>query len=480
MSLKIYNTLSRKKEEFKSLLKKKVKMYVCGPTVYNYVHVGNARVMVFFDVVCRYLKSKGYEVTYIRNITDIDDKIIQKSIEEKRSSLEVSSRYIKIFEQDMEKLELLKPDVSPKATEHIPKMIDWTQALIQKDYAYESQGEILYSIQKFRSYGKLSKKKTEDLVAGARVDVSAHKKNPLDFVLWKPSKPNEPYWESPWGRGRPGWHIECSVMSTQYLGETFDIHGGGMDLIFPHHENEIAQSEAYTENPFSKYWIHVGMLVFGKEKMSKSLGNIITVHEFLDQYPGELLKFILLSNHYRSSLDFSEEVIADSKTALERIYKTLLDVKIRLGEKPKEQTSVSSELKTFTEGLWSKFEEAMEDDFNTAEALGVIFNSVRVMNKNIMSASPKMLELFLETFSRIGKVWGLFEKDPASFLSELRTGFLKELELSKEEIGNFIRERNQARDQKDWKKADEIRGLLKKHKIILEDSAQGTTWKVEK
>ncbi len=484
----IYNTLTHKKEVFEPLEKNKVRMYVCGPTVYNYLHVGNARPLVFFDVVYRYLHFKGYEVTYVRNITDIDDKIIKRAQEEKKSASEIAKTYTQAFEEDIKTLNLKEPTHSPKATEHISEMIQWIQALLNKGYAYEVQGEVLYSIDKIKFY-KLSKKNAEELLAGARVEVAGHKKNPGDFVLWKPSKPGEPSWESPWGPGRPGWHIECSVMSTKYLGETLDIHGGGRDLIFPHHENEIVQSESYTGKPFVKVWMHNEMLSFGKEKMSKSLGNIITIHEFLEKYPPDVLKFILLSNHYHSLLEFSDQAVCEAIGGLEKIYKTLLQAQeachAQLKEKRDGKEFPSKEMKESVVPLWKKFEEAMDDDFNTAQALGALFEAVRVINHAFTSRAPwgdegrKILKEFLETMQNIGKIWGLFEQDPNDFFEQLRTKLLHRVSLSREAIEKLISERFQARKQKDWKRADEIRKELQKNHILLEDTSTGTVWKVQ-
>ncbi|HBQ20855.1 MAG: cysteine--tRNA ligase [Deltaproteobacteria bacterium GWA2_38_16] len=484
MTLLLYNTLTGKKEEFKPLEKNKVKMYVCGPTVYNFIHVGNARPLVFFDVVYRYLQFKGYEVTYVRNITDVDDKIIKRAQEEKKTASEISEIYIKAFEEDTRALNLKAPTYSPKATEYIQEMIQWIQTLIAKGYAYEVQGEVLYSIDKIKFY-KLSKKNTEELWAGARVEVAGHKKNPGDFVLWKPSKPQEPSWESPWGKGRPGWHIECSVMSTKYLGETLDIHGAGRDLIFPHHENEMIQSESYTGKPFVNVWMHNEMLSFGKEKMSKSLGNIITIHEFLEKYPAEVLKFILLSNHYRSLLEFSEQAIFEAIGNLEKIYKTLSAVQERLKLKSGTQDKIKKEFLEAISNFWVKFEKAMDDDFNTAEALGVIFEVLRRVNRYVSEVEMpgpkgrKLLEEFLKTVKKISHIWGLFSEEPTAFLNQLKEKLIVQSILSKVQIEKLISEREEARKKKDWKRADDIRKELEANKVILEDTSQGTKWKIQ-
>ncbi len=495
MSLRIYNTLSRKKEPFHPLQKKKVRMYVCGPTVYHHIHVGNARPMVFFDFVYRYLSYKGYKVTFVRNITDIDDKIIKRAREEKRDVSVIAKEYTQAFEKVMQALAVSPPDHEPKATEHIPEMIEWIKGLIEKGLAYQAGGEVLFSIEKFKSYGKLSKKKTDDLIAGARVEVSAHKRNPIDFVLWKPSKPAEPSWESPWGAGRPGWHLECSVMSTKYLGESFDIHGGGADLIFPHHENEIAQSESYTGKPFVRYWMHNGMLVLGREKMSKSLGNIVTVSDFLEKNPPEVLKFILLSNHYRSSLEFSDRVTRKGILALEKIYKAKLELQKRLAADSPDSFGKKEDahFHKVARGFWKKLERALDDDFNTAKAFGHLFDLVRSLNrflnqgrewsKKDKAAAHECMEIFKKIGSILGL--GLFEQDPEKFLESLKQKLSpnllldEEAPLSVQEIEKWIELRKEARERKDWKKADEIRARLLKYHVVLEDTPTGTTWKIE-
>ncbi len=501
MSLRIYNTLTRKKELFRPFFKKKVGMYVCGPTVYHHIHVGNARPMVFFDVVYRYLTHKGYEVTLVRNITDIDDKIIKRAQEEKRDVSEVAKEYTQAFEEVMQALGVSTPTHSPKATDHIPEMIEWIKGLIEKGFAYEAGGDVLFSIEKCRSYGKLSKKKTDDLIAGARVEVSEHKRNPIDFVLWKPTKagepslggkpakPGEPSWESPWGRGRPGWHLECSVMSTKYLGKSFDIHGGGVDLVFPHHENEIAQSESYTGKPFVTYWMHNGLLVLGREKMSKSLGNIVTVADFLKKNPSEVLRFILLSNHYRSSLEFSDRVTRKAILALEKIYKTKLELQ-RASSRGEAEGSllnkgISATFHKVIKGFWKKFERALDDDFNTAKALGHLFDLVHAVNrfldqkKEWSKKDKASISECLALFKKIGLLMGLFDADPEKFLVELRQKLSSETNLPVDEIEKWIELRRQARGERDWKRADEIRAHLLKYHIILEDTPAGTTWKVE-
>jgi cysteinyl-tRNA synthetase len=501
MSLRIYNTLSRKKEPFHPLQKKKVKMYVCGPTVYHHIHVGNARPMVFFDFVYRYLTHKGYEITFVRNITDIDDKIIARAQEEKRDASEVAMTYTAAFEKVMQALAVSPPDHEPKATEHIPEMIEWIKGLIEKGAAYQAGGEVLFSIEKFKSYGKLSKKKTDDLIAGVRVEVSEHKRNPIDFVLWKPAKPGEPSRESPWGAGRPGWHLECSVMSTKYLGESFDIHGGGSDLIFPHHENEIAQSESYTGKPFVRYWMHNGLLVLGREKMSKSLGNIVTVSDFLKKNPPEVLRFILLSNHYRSPLEFSDQVTRKGILALEKIYKAKLELQKRFHHEIREskkkrgfRQKEDADFHKAARGFWKKFERALDDDFNTAKAFGYLFDLVRSLNRFLnqerewSKKDKTAAHECMEIFKKIGSIFGFLEQDPEKFLESLKQKLSSHLPqapqfgeapLSVQEIEKWIELRKEARERKDWKKADEIRSHLLKYHVVLEDTPAGTTWKIE-
>ncbi|MBI4041159.1 MAG: cysteine--tRNA ligase [Deltaproteobacteria bacterium] len=486
MSLKIYNTLTGIKEIFTPSDPKKVKMYVCGPTVYGYIHVGNARPMVFFDVVYRYLRHLGYEVVYVRNITDIDDKIIDRAHQEKKSCQEIATFYGVAFEQDMEKLHVLKPTHTPKASEYISGMIEMIQTLMRMGVAYEVQGEVLFSIESFKEYGKLSKKNIEDLRAGARVEISKHKKHPGDFVLWKPSKPGEPAWESPYGKGRPGWHLECSVMSTTLLGETFDLHAAGVDLIFPHHENEIAQTQACYGEPPVRYWMHNAFVLFGKEKMSKSLGNMITVHGFLEQYPAEVLRYLLLSHHYRSELEFSEGTIKDSILALMRIYQCLLDVQEHLEQPISSERPLKKNLQTVIDETERQIEGAMNDDFNTAQALGFLFDAVRAVNGYLQKetalthAGNVFLKSFLTLIQKLNFLWGLFGEDPASFFRELKLKLLPQVtSLTEAEIKTLIEQRVEARKQKDFKKADDIRDRLQREHIHLKDLAHHTEWFID-
>lgn len=461
----IYNTLTRQKELFEPIdvNRKKVKIYDCGPTVYGFFHIGNARNFVIFDVLRRYLKYKGYEVTFVQNITDIDDKIINKAIEEKTTWREIANKYTLAYFEDIKALGIEEADYSPKATELVPEMIEFITGLIKQGTAYEVEGNVYYDIAKFSSYGKLSGKKIEELEAGARVEIDERKKHPLDFALWKKAKPNEPSWISPWGEGRPGWHIECSVMSRKYLGDTFDIHGGGIDLVFPHHENEKAQTEALTGKPFAKYWLHNGHLNFSGEKMSKSIGNIKLVHELIAQkYSPLAIRYFLLSAHYRSPLDFSEEILKSAQRGYEEFCNTFYRIK-ELCEIPASDSGSAgdNELKEAkAQKSKEKFIEAMEDDFNTALAAGSLFELAREVKHTIADKS-----FTIESLKNVLKI--LFEC--SSIL-----GIAPKLEGLGEEEMQFIKNREEARKQKDWASADRIREQLKEKGIILEDTPSGT------
>jgi cysteinyl-tRNA synthetase len=489
MAIRIHNTLTGKKEDFIPLDGKKVGMYVCGVTVYDLCHIGHARSAIVFDTIYRYFRYRGYDVTFVRNFTDIDDKIIRRANEEGVDCKTIAERYIAEFNMDMGRLGLEKPSVEPRATEHIPEMIQLISTLIQKGFAYPGGGDIFFSVEKFKDYGKLSKRNLEDMQAGARVDIDEKKENPLDFALWKASKPGEPFWESPWGKGRPGWHIECSVMSQKYLGETFDIHGGGRDLTFPHHENEVAQSEAATGKPFARYWIHNGFVNINKEKMSKSLGNILTIKEILKDWHPEVLRLFFLSHHYRSPVDYSEESFSDAKSGLDRFYNTLNTIQEEL-KKPFSQKKLDSPLigncRQSIESFQTRFEEAMDDDFNAAEALGYFYDLQRNLNSlmDISKGHPtqeinSLLKQGLDHFSNIGWVFGLFHEDPASYIGHQKKEGIKKLGLSEEDIFKLIDERNLARKEKNYKRADEIRKDLLSKGIILEDTPTGTTWKIK-
>jgi cysteinyl-tRNA synthetase len=489
MTIRVYNTMTGKKEEFIPLQEKKVGMYVCGVTVYDLCHIGHARSAIVFDSIYRYFRYRGYDVTFVRNFTDIDDKIIKKANEEEVDCKSIAEKYIGEFNIDMGGLGLEKPSVEPKATEHIPEMIQLISTLIQKGFAYQGGNDIFFSVEKFNHYGKLSKRNLEDMQAGARVDIDEKKENPLDFALWKGSKPGEPFWESPWGRGRPGWHIECSVMSQKYLGETFDIHGGGRDLTFPHHENEIAQSEAASGKSFVRYWIHNGFVNINKEKMSKSLGNILTIKEILKAWHPEVLRLFFLSHHYRSPVDYSEDSFLEAKSGLDRFYTTLNAIQEEL-KKPLSQKKLDSPVvencRQAIESFQARFEEAMDDDFNTAQALGYFYDLQTHLNSllSLSKGQPteEIASLLKRGFDHLltkGWVFGLFRDDPEKYLAQQRVEGLKKLNLTEEEILQFIEERNLARKEKNYKRADEIRNNLLSKGIVLEDTPSGTNWKLK-
>ena len=487
MTLNIYNTLSRKKEPFQPLVEGKVGIYVCGVTVYDFSHIGHARAAVVFDIIVRYLKHKGYEVTYVRNYTDVDDKIINKAQKEGVDARTIAERYIGEYDRDMESLMVEKPTVTPRATEHIPEMIGLIEKLIENGYGYEVQGDVYFEVNKFKPYGKLSGKDTEQLQSGARVEVDDRKKDPLDFALWKSSKPGEPAWDCPWGKGRPGWHIECSAMSQRYLNETFDIHGGGADLIFPHHENEIAQSEGATGKPFVHYWIHNGFVNINQEKMSKSLGNIFTIREILEHYHPEAVRVFLLSHHYRSPVDFSDQSLKEAQTSLDRLYSLLKDFKDLKGGSESSSSHFEKEIKTQIGVLPEMFEKAMDDDFNTASALGALHLATRNLNsvlgevkKGDSGTLPSDLcDEVLKTFTAMGNILGILTSDPADYFRQKQEEGMKAVAISEEEILKRIEERKVARENKDWKKGDQIRDELLSQGILLKDTPQGTTWKVK-
>lgn len=459
--MKVFNTLTRKKEEFQPVEPGKVRMYVCGPTVYNYIHIGNARPMIVFDTVRRYLEYKGYDVNYVSNFTDVDDKIIKKANEEGVSADVISERYIKECQKDMAAMNVMPATTHPKATEEIQGMIDMISTLIEKGYAYNANGTVYFRTKAFSDYGKLSKKNIDELQAGHReIQVTGEdgKEDYFDFVLWKPKKEGEPFWHSPWSDGRPGWHIECSVMAKKYLGDEIDIHAGGEDLIFPHHENEIAQSEAANGKPFSKYWLHNGFLNINNVKMSKSLGNFFTVREIEEQYDLQVLRFFMLSAHYRSPLNFSAELMAAAKSGLERILNAvsrLSDLKGTDGEQTHEK-----EIQEFID----KFDAAMDDDFNTADAVSAIFELVKYANVHIdESSSAKDIKAALSALQMLCGVLGIITE-------------VKE-EMLDSDIEALIEERQTARKEKNFARADEIRNLLSEKGIILEDTKEGVKWK---
>lgn len=464
--LQIYNDLTRKKEDFIPLVPGKARMYVCGMTVYDLCHLGHARVMVVFDVVARYLRESGYEVTYVRNITDIDDKIIKRANENGESIHALTERFIAAMHEDSDALGILPPDQEPKATDHMDEILEMIKRLIENKHAYVAdQGDVYFDVRSFPDYGKLSGKDIEELQSGARVDPSEHKRDPLDFALWKAAKPDEPAWDSPFsegGRGRPGWHIECSAMSTTALGDTFDIHGGGADLTFPHHENEIAQSECATGHPFVRYWMHNGFVRVNDEKMSKSLGNFFTVREILARYRPEEIRYFILTSQYRSQLHYDDEHLDNARAALTRFYTALNDLPATANH--------ALEIRSFTE----RFTAAMDDDFNTPEALAVLFDLVREINRIKPTDEPQAAALGAE-LKRLGAILGILQDDPGGFLRRGEPG--QDAGVSDDEIQDLIAQRASAKSNKDWAEADRIRDLLKDQGVILEDNPEGTGWR---
>ena len=476
--LKVYNTMTRKKEEFVPQEPGKVGMYVCGVTPYNHPHIGNARPFVTWDVIKRYFRKRGFEVKHIQNFTDMDDKIIKAANTEGVSWQVITDRYIKGYFEAMDKLNVQHADLYPKVTEHMQDIIDMVQQLIDRGYAYELEGDVYFSVEKFPEYGKLSGRKLEDMQAGARVEVDTRKHNPMDFALWKSAKPGEPSWESPWGQGRPGWHIECSTMSLKYLGETFDFHGGGSDLIFPHHENEIAQSQCCCGNyhSFAQYWLHNGFITIDNEKMSKSLNNFITVPDILKLYPGEVVRFFILRTHYRSPLDFSEERIKEAQAGLVRL-RTAYDNGKALLEK-NGATEADTRLAELADKALADFYEAMDDDFNTALAIGYMFTLAKEINTYVNSVVNKGAAFDKVHFGRLMDVYGEMADVIGIFEGSLEMPEEEDANgISAEEIEALIAERTEAKKAKNWARADEIRDSLKAQGIILEDSAAGTKWK---
>ena len=461
--MKILNTLTRRKEEFVPINEGKVGIYVCGPTVYDYIHIGNARPMIVFDTLRRYLEYKGYDVNYVSNFTDVDDKIIKRANEEGVDASVISERYIAEVKKDMAALNVREATTHPKATEEIPDMIEMVKTLIEKGYAYEVNGTVYFRTRKFKDYGKLSKKNIDDLRSGNRdllVSGVDEKEDPLVFVLWKPKKEGEPSWPSPWGDGRPGWHLECSVMSKKYIGDVIDIHAGGEDLVFPHHENEIAQSEAANGTEFARYWMHNGFLKINNEKMSKSLGNFFTVREIAEKYPLQVIRFFMLSAHYRSPLNFSADLVEASKNGLERILTAVDRLKSISGTEGEVDKAVADEMDAFVK----KYEAAMDDDLNTADAISVIFELVKYANVNVTEESTKAtVELVLNTVTKLCDILGIITE--------------KKKEILDSDIEALIEERQAARKAKNFARADEIRDQLSDMGIILEDTREGVKWK---
>ncbi len=473
--VKIYNTLSQNKEDLIPLDGKTVRMYVCGPTVYSSAHIGHARAAITFDVIQRFLKRIDYKVNYTRNFTDVDDKIISKSKETGIPPEEIARIYTEEYKNDMLSLGVETPTHEPKVTEHIPEIIDLIETIIDKGYAYESGSDVFFSIKKFRGYGKLSRRTPEDMLAWTRIDINEQKENPLDFALWKGAKLGEPWWESPWGKGRPGWHIECSAMSMKYLGKGFEIHGGGRDLIFPHHENEIAQSEAAAGEEFVKYWMHNGLIQINREKMSKSRGNIINIKDAISRWNKEAIRLFFLFHHYQNPADFSERAIDESEIALERLYVTLKRARDLRMENKKEDIELASSLR----GFKTNWVEAMSDAFNTADAIGSLFDVVRAVNRSIDSSGwTRTLEEVLGEIRDFGSVVGILQLSPDDYLMRNKLS-KKSLEITEEEIQQLIEERIVARKEKNWKRADEIRTNLDSSGISLEDTPTGTIWKVK-
>ena len=477
MSTKVmlYNTLSQKKEELVPYSQNKIKMYVCGPTVYSSAHLGHARAAVTFDVIERFLSHIGYEVTYVRNFTDIDDKIISKANETGVPTQEISEKYIQEYKEDMASIGVKSPTIQPKVTEHVPEIVEMIERIIDNGHAYQSGDDVFFSVKKFKGYGKLSRRDPDDMLAGARIDINEKKEDPLDFALWKGAKPGEPFWESPWGNGRPGWHIECSLMSTKYLGESFDIHGGGKDLIFPHHENEIAQSEAATGKPFAKYWIHNGLIQINREKMSKSIGNILNVREAVSMWSNEAIRLFFLSHQYLNPADFSDTTMNEAEAALERLYITLKRANDLRKDGEGEDKQLANSVQTFKE-RWVK---TMCDDFNTADALGSLFELTRAINRSLDSIGwTPTLQSALEEINHFGSTLGVLEYEPEEYLQGHKLE-KSSSDITEEEIEELIKERNSARDKKNWKRADEIRDDLSNRGILLEDKAEDTIWRVK-
>ncbi len=463
--MKLYNTLTRKKEEFVPLSKDEVKVYACGPTVYNYIHIGNARPMCVFDVLRRFLSYVGYNVKFVQNFTDVDDKIIKKAIEEKSDFLTVSKKYIEEYKKDAKGLNVQDATLHPKATENISEMLEIIKKLIDKGFAYAiSNGDVYFKTRAFKDYGKLSHQTIDDLQSGARIQVDEAKEDPLDFALWKAAKPGEPFWESPWGKGRPGWHIECSAMASKYLGKSIDIHCGGQDLIFPHHENEIAQSECCFGTKFSNYWLHNGYINVDSKKMSKSLGNFFTVRDVAEKYGYEPIRYLMISSHYRNPINYSEDIIMQCAASLERLrtFRENLDFALK-------NASDSSNNKVDLEIYKNKFVNAMNDDLNTADALAAIFEMVKSVNTNVIQKNEfnkTFIKNTIDLFDELCGVLGiLYEKNNSNNSS-----------ISAQEIENLIKEREQARKEKNWARADEIRKELSSKDIILEDTANGTKY----
>ncbi|HIJ91708.1 MAG TPA: cysteine--tRNA ligase [Deltaproteobacteria bacterium] len=487
MKIIIYDTKSGSKTPLEPITPGHIKLYVCGITAYDYCHIGHARSALVFDMIVRYLRYRGFTVTFVRNFTDIDDKIIMRAQEQNTTPEELAERFIGKFQEDMARLGVVTADHEPRATEHIPAIINIIEELIGKGLAYQSGNDVYFAVDKFPNYGALSGRSLDDMLAGARISVNENKTNPMDFALWKGSKPGEPTWESPWGPGRPGWHIECSAMSRELLGNTFDIHGGGKDLIFPHHENEIAQSEGASGEPFAKYWIHHGFVTIKDEKMSKSLGNFLTIREVLEQFDPEALRLFVFSTHYRTPLDYSVASLQEAAGGIDRLYGCLAALhalpasgsdSAKAVASPKEMQKVQT--------LADRFHKAMDNDFNTAQGLGHIFDAVKALNR-ISQNLPEtpaisdlaVLRLGADTIKTLTASMGLLTEDPTLYIEAKQKKILAELDINASDIDKLIAERNAARNDKNWARADEIRDLLLARRIELKDGPTGTTWHVK-
>lgn len=463
--MRVYNSLTRKKEEFIPLTPGEIKMYVCGPTVYNYFHIGNGRTFIIFDTIRRYFEYRGYKVKFVQNFTDIDDKMIKKANEEGTTVSDIGDRYIDEYYKDADGLNIMRASINPRATEYIQDIIEFVKGLIEKGYAYEVDGDVYFRTKKFESYGKLIGQNLEDLQAGARINVDERKEDPMDFAVWKAQKPGEPAWESPWGMGRPGWHIECSCMAKKILGDTIDIHAGGMDLAFPHHENEIAQSEALTGKKFARYWLHGAFLNINNQKMSKSLNNFLTARDILKQYDADVVRFLMLSGHYRVQLNFSDDLLESAKASVERLYNAVSNLENLIDEVKKE--SMDNKEKAYLESLdvyRQRYIEKMDDDFNTADAITAIFDLIKDINTNVsIESSRELCEAALSLIRELGNPLGILQNSTKGSLEE--------------EIERLIAERQQARKDRNFALADKIRDDLKARNIVLEDTPQGVRWK---
>jgi cysteinyl-tRNA synthetase len=472
MALQIYNTLTRRKEGFEPLQPGKVRMYVCGPTVYDLCHIGHARSVVVFDVIFRYLVRSGFDVTYVRNFTDVDDKIIKRAAELGEDPAALAQRFIVAFYEDMDALYVRRATVEPRVTEHIADIIRVVSTLIDKGMAYVVEGDVYFAVERFPDYGKLSGRRLADMQAGARVEVDTRKRNPFDFALWKAAKPGEPQWDSPWGPGRPGWHIECSAMSLEHLGRSFDIHGGGQDLIFPHHENEIAQSEGAFDSPYARYWIHNGFVNIDQEKMSKSLGNFLTIRDVLKSHHPEIVRLFLLTHHYRNPIDYSAQNMEEASAALDKIYGLLARIESQGGALPREQVPRGA--------LWQQFCDALDDDFNSARGLAAIFEAIRRLNRALDDGSDgKALAAGYGDIRAAGEVLGLFNHPAAEYFQARRQKGLVGQSMDPEAIQALVDARTAARRNREFARADEIRLQLEALKVVLEDRPEGTVWKIK-